>query len=119
MKITEKGLVCTKEIRVQQRRRSLTESDVVRRRGPTEGSDGGVQRRGPTEGSDGGDRRRGPTEGTDGVQRRGPTEESNGVQRRSPMESNEESKEFKGVLFLYPCTRRAQRVPQLPRDTQQ
>ena len=83
VKITEKGLVCTKEIRVQQR--SPTESNGGVRRSPTEESNGGV-RRSPTEESDG-VQRRSPTESNGGV-RRSPTEESDGVQRRSPTESN-------------------------------
>ena len=95
VKITEKGLVCTKEISVQQRsptesnrgvRRSPTEeSDGVQRRSPTE-SNGGV-RRSPTEESDRVQRRRGLTESNGGV-RQSPTEEgSDGVQWRSPKES--------------------------------
>ena len=94
VKITEKGLVCAKEIRVQQR--SPTESNGGVRRSPTEESDG-VQRRSPTESNGGvrrspmeesdGVQRRSPTESNGGV-RRSPTEESDGVQRRSPTESN-------------------------------
>ena len=102
VKITEKGLVCTKEIRVQQR--SPTESNGGVRRSPTEESDG-VQRRSPTESNGGGVRRSPTEEGSDGVQwrspkeskggvrlcpkevRRRPREESVGVQRRSPTES--------------------------------
>ena len=80
VKITEKGLVCAKEIRVQQR--SPTESNGGVRRSPTEESDG-VQRRSPTE-SNGGVRRS-PTEESDGVRRRSPTESDGGV-RRSPTE---------------------------------
>ena len=67
VKITGKGLVCTKEIRVQQR--SPTESNRGVRRSPTEESDC-VRRRGPMEG---------PTEGSDRVQRRGQTEFDRGV----------------------------------------
>ena len=84
--ITEKGLVCTKEIRVQQR--SPTESNRGVRRSPTEESDG-VHRgvgRSPKEDSDG-FQGRSPTESNRGI-RRSPTEESDGVQRRSPTESN-------------------------------
>ena len=95
VKITEKGLVCTKEIRVQQR--SPTESNGGVRRSPTEESDG-VQRRSLTESNGGGVRRSPTEEGSDGVQRRspkeskggvrqGPREESVGVQRRSLTES--------------------------------
>ena len=71
-----------------------------------------------------------------GVQQRSPMRESNEAVRRgsptsSPMRSSTSStkrsprEETRGlqadirVLFLDPCTRRAQRVPQLPRDTQQ
>ena len=80
VKITVKGLVCTKEIRVQQR--SPTESNGGVRRSPTEESDG-VQRRSPTESN--GVVRRSPTEDSDGVQWRSPTESKGGV-GRSPME---------------------------------
>ena len=118
VKITEKGLVCTKEIRVHQRsptesnrgvqwspteeydgvqRRSPTESDGGVRRSPTEEGSDGVQRRSPKESKGG--VRRGPREESVGVQRRSltesyggvrlcPKEESDGVQRRSPTESN-------------------------------
>ena len=115
VKITEKGLVCTKELRVHQRsptesnrgvqwspmeeydgvqRRSPTESNGGVRRSPTEeGSDGvqlsspkGVQRRSPT-GSKGGVRRS-PTEKSDGVLRRSPTVSKGGV-RRSPTEESD------------------------------
>ena len=84
--ITEKGLVCTKEIRVQQR--SPTESNRGVRRSPTEESDG-VQRRSPTESTEESDGvlRRSPTESNGGV-RLCPKEESDGVQRRSPTKSN-------------------------------
>ena len=99
--ITEKGLVCTKEIRVQQRsptesnrgvrrspQRSPTESYGGVRRSPMEESDY-VQRRSRTE-SNGGVRwspQRSPTESYGGV-RRNPMEESDYVQRRSRTESN-------------------------------
>ena len=96
VKITEKGLVCTKEIRVQQRsptesnrgvQRSPTEeSDRVQRRSPTE-SNGGVRQSPTEEGSDGVQRRRGLTESNGGGVRRSPMEESEGVQRRSPTAS--------------------------------
>ena len=75
VKITEKGLVCTKEIRVQQR--SPTESNRGVRRSPTEESDGvdrGV--------------RRSPTEESDGVQWRSPTVSKGGV-GRSPTEESD------------------------------
>ena len=95
VKITEKGLVCAKEIRVQQRSPTesnrgvqlspMEESDGVQRRSPTESNGGGVQRS-PTEESEG-VQRRSPTASKGGV-RRSPTEESDGVQRRSPTESN-------------------------------
>ena len=78
VKITEKGLVCAKEIRVQQR--SPTESNRGVQLSPTEESDG-VQRRSPTE-SNGGVRLC-PKEESDGVQRRSPTESNGGV-RPSP-----------------------------------
>ena len=107
-------------------------------------SDGRVRRRGQTE-SDEGVRQRSPTEESDeefneqsneGVQQRSLMRESNEAVRRgsptsSPMRSSTSStkrsprEETRGlqadirVLFLDPCTRRAQRVPQLPRDTQQ
>ena len=62
-------------------------------------------------------------ESNEGVQRGSPTSSpirsSTSSPKRSPREETRGLQPDIRVLFLDPCTRRAQRVPQLPRDTQQ
>ena len=59
----------------------------------------------------------------EGVQQGSPTSSpmrsSTSSPKRSPREETRGLQADSRVLFLDPCTRRAQRVPQLPRDTQQ